>query len=38
MHIERIGSESKLVCWMGAKCGVAELPQHCGVAMRESAA
>jgi len=37
MHIENAGGEDKLVCWMGADCGVSEVPQHCGAPMREGA-
>ncbi|MFX0052227.1 MAG: hypothetical protein ACFFAJ_02775 [Candidatus Hodarchaeota archaeon] len=28
MHIEEIEGKEKLVCWMGASCGVQELPSH----------
>ena len=37
MHIEKVGSEEKLACWMWADCGTAEIPQHCGGPMREAA-
>ncbi|HTR61612.1 MAG TPA: hypothetical protein VMH37_07885 [Candidatus Binataceae bacterium] len=33
MQIEK----DKLVCWMGADCGTAEIPQHCGAPMRAAA-
>ena len=35
MHIETVNGASKLVCWMGPGCGVAEIPQHCGDEMME---
>jgi len=35
MHIEKIDGTPKLVCWMGASCGVADIPHHCGTAMLE---
>lgn len=38
MHFERVGDVEKLVCWMGADCGVAEVPRHCGAAMVEAPA
>ncbi|MFX0185489.1 MAG: hypothetical protein ACFE95_20590 [Candidatus Hodarchaeota archaeon] len=28
MHIEEIDGKETLVCWMGASCGVLELPTH----------
>lgn len=37
MHSDRDGAETKLVCWMGADCGVADLPKHCDLPMRETA-
>jgi hypothetical protein len=37
MHIEQVSGSEKLVCWMGADCGSADVPQHCGLPMRESA-
>ena len=36
MHVEQVDGADKMVCWMGAKCGTAEIPQHCGVPMREA--
>jgi len=33
MHHEVIEGEDKLVCWMGIKCGVVEIPTHCGEPM-----
>ncbi|MHA2165131.1 MAG: heavy metal translocating P-type ATPase, partial [Candidatus Hodarchaeales archaeon] len=30
MHIETVGGEEKLVCWMGPSCGLAPIPYHCG--------
>ncbi len=38
MHVERVNSEMKLVCWMGPDCAVAEMPKHCGAPMREASA
>src|SRR5258705_1338986 len=29
MHSTSVGAETKLVCWMGAECGVADILQHC---------
>ncbi|HYL57738.1 MAG TPA: HAD-IC family P-type ATPase, partial [Candidatus Acidoferrales bacterium] len=37
MHSAQLGGETKLVCWMGPECGVADLPKHCGLPMREAA-
>ena len=37
MHSEQVGSETKLVCWMGADCGVADVPRHCDASMHEAA-
>jgi Cu+-exporting ATPase len=37
MHSEQIGSETKLVCWMGASCGIADVPQHCDAPMHDAA-
>jgi hypothetical protein len=37
MHLERIGNETRLVCWMGPNCGVADLPKHCGAPMHTAA-
>jgi Cu+-exporting ATPase len=34
MHSERVGDETRLVCWMGPNCGVADLPRHCEAPMR----
>ncbi|MFW9905793.1 MAG: hypothetical protein ACFFFH_15780, partial [Candidatus Thorarchaeota archaeon] len=28
MHIEEIDGNEKLVCWMGASCGVQDIPTH----------
>ena len=30
MHTENIDGIDKLVSWMGAECGVSDLPKHCG--------
>ncbi len=38
MHAERVNGVLKLVCWMGADCATAEIPQHCGAPMREVSA
>jgi hypothetical protein len=38
MQVQKVRDQNKLVCWMGPGCATAELPQHCGTAMRESAA
>ncbi|HLX05198.1 MAG TPA: heavy metal translocating P-type ATPase [Candidatus Binatus sp.] len=37
MHVEKVGNETKLVCWMGASCGVADFPQHCDTPMHDAA-
>ncbi|MGC2492183.1 heavy metal translocating P-type ATPase [Candidatus Binatus sp.] len=37
MHAEKVGNETKLVCWMGASCGVADVPQHCDSPMHDAA-
>jgi len=37
MHSEKVGSETRLVCWMGASCGVADIPKHCDAPMRDAA-
>jgi hypothetical protein len=37
MHSEEVGAETKLVCWMGPDCGVADLPTHCGAPMHDAA-
>jgi P-type Cu+ transporter len=37
MHSDRVGAETKLVCWMGPECGVADIPKHCEVPMHETA-
>jgi hypothetical protein len=37
MQSQRVGAETKLVCWMGPSCGVAEVPKHCGTPMHEAA-
>ncbi len=34
MHIETVDGVERLVCWMGAGCGVRDIPEHCGVPMR----
>jgi len=36
MHSEKIGAETKLVCWMGPSCGVADLPKHCDMPMHDA--
>ncbi len=36
MHSEKVGAESKLVCWMGPDCGVADLPKHCDAPMHDA--
>lgn len=38
MHLEKVAGAEKLVCWMGADCGIAEVPAHCGAAMIEARA
>lgn len=37
MHSEKVGNENKLVCWMGASCGVADIPKHCDAPMHDAA-
>jgi P-type Cu+ transporter len=37
MHSEQVGAETKLVCWMGPSCGVADIPQHCDAPMHDAA-
>lgn len=37
MHSERVGHETRLVCWMGPDCGVADVPKHCDAPMRDAA-
>ena len=37
MNLEKIGTEEKLICWMGADCGTADTPTHCDLPMREAA-
>jgi Cu+-exporting ATPase len=37
MHSDRVGAETKLVCWMGPECGVADIPKHCDLPMHETA-
>ncbi len=37
MHSEQVGAETKLVCWMGPDCGVADVPKHCGAPMHDAA-
>ena len=34
MHFESVGNETKLVCWMGPNCGLADVPKHCGAPMK----
>ena len=34
MHFESVGNETKLVCWMGPDCGVADVPRHCDAPMK----
>jgi Cu+-exporting ATPase len=36
MHSDRVGAETKLVCWMGPECGVADIPEHCDAPMHET--
>jgi Cu+-exporting ATPase len=36
MHSEKVGNETRLVCWMGTDCGVADLPMHCDAPMHEA--
>jgi len=37
MQIEKVDGQDQLVCWMGADCGIAEIPRHCGAPMRAAA-
>jgi P-type Cu+ transporter len=37
MHSDRVGAETKLVCWMGPDCGVADVPKHCDLPMHTAA-
>ncbi|MFZ0676911.1 heavy metal translocating P-type ATPase [Candidatus Binatus sp.] len=37
MHAEKVGNDTRLVCWMGASCGVADVPQHCDTPMHDAA-
>jgi len=37
MHSEKVGDETKLVCWMGPGCGVTDLPRHCDAPMHDAA-
>ena len=37
MHSERVGDETRLVCWMGPNCGVADVPRHCDAPMHDAA-
>jgi Cu+-exporting ATPase len=37
MHSEKVGNETRLVCWMGPDCGVADVPKHCDAPMHETA-
>jgi hypothetical protein len=37
MHSEQVGAETKLVCWMGPDCGVADVPKHCDAPMHDAA-
>jgi Cu+-exporting ATPase len=36
MHSEKVGAETKLVCWMGASCGLADVPKHCDAPMHDA--
>ena len=36
MHSERVGHETRLVCWMGPNCGVADVPRHCDAPMHDA--
>ncbi|HEY6394096.1 MAG TPA: hypothetical protein VIX12_01690 [Candidatus Binataceae bacterium] len=38
MHTQQVSGETKLACWMGPECGVAEIPKHCGAPMHEKSA
>jgi len=33
MHIEKYEGKEMLICWMGANCGIKELPIHHGKPM-----
>jgi P-type Cu+ transporter len=35
MHVETVNGVQKLVCWMGPRCGVADIPAHCSEPMHE---
>ncbi len=37
MHSEKVGNETKLVCWMGPSCGIADIPKHCDAPMHGAA-
>jgi len=37
MHSEKVGAGTKLVCWMGPSCGVADIPKHCDAPMHDAA-
>ena len=37
MHSEKVGNETRLVCWMGGSCGVANIPKHCDAPMHDAA-
>jgi P-type Cu+ transporter len=37
MHSEKVGNETRLVCWMGPDCGVADVPRHCDAPMHDAA-
>jgi hypothetical protein len=32
-HVEQADGRDVLVCWMGAGCGVKDIPEHCGAPM-----
>ncbi|MFX1285781.1 MAG: heavy metal translocating P-type ATPase [Promethearchaeota archaeon] len=34
MHVDTVGGEEQLVCWMGASCGVQNIPTHHGKPMQ----
>jgi hypothetical protein len=36
MHFESVGDETRLVCWMGPNCGVADVPRHCDAPMHDA--
>jgi len=38
MHVETVNGQTRLVCWMGPGCGVADIPHHCDQPMREASA